>query len=216
MKWCVVALFMMFVSCASIPSTSQTWQDERWGGVKQQTLDNSCGLGSLLTVMHHHYGDSRFDERALLAKYIEHSSEDELLVAMRKGMSMLELEYLGRSVGYKTIRHMFTLDELERMVSVVPVIVYLEIGELRHFAVVRGVNKESVWLADSSRGNVYHSREQFLEEWRTPESLRDQWSRPGGLIIMRKGGKFALNLLKEPQSAIPPAFRELRRQMFFN
>jgi ABC-type bacteriocin/lantibiotic exporter with double-glycine peptidase domain len=162
--------------------------------------------------MRHQFGDTRFDERALLAKYIEKASSEALEKAMRNGMSLLEIEALAKSVGYTTIRKMFTLEELEQTVTTVPVLVYLEIGTFRHFAVVRGISGDTVWLADPSRGNVYHSRKQFLAEWRTPEALRKEWTHPGGLMIVRPDGEFNLELLKEP-TAPPRSFFELQRQM---
>lgn len=209
-----VIVVMFLVSCSRMVSGGRaTWDEERWGEIEAQRLDNSCGLASLLTIMRHHFGDLRFDERAMLAKYIEQADSEQLQKAMRDGISLLEIEVLVQSVGYKTARKMFTLDELERTVSFVPVLAYLEIGKFRHFAVIRGMSENIVWLADPARGNVYHSREQFLVEWRTPEALRGQWTRPGGLIVMRQDGKFNLELLKEPISKIPSSFFELRRQM---
>ncbi len=212
---CIVIALMLFVSCVHrVPEGRRTWDEERYGEVATQELDNSCGLGSLLTIMRYQFGDTRFDESALLGKYIEQVSDDALKKAMKDGMSLLEIEALAQSVGYKTTRKMFTLGELERVVTTVPVLVYLEIGTLRHFAVVRGVSGDTVWLADPSRGNVYHSRKQFLAEWRTPEVLRKEWAHPGGLMIVRPDGEFNLELLKEP-TKLPRSFFELRRQMIW-
>lgn len=215
MQWVVVVIGLMCGSCAVHHNDKPTWYEERWGEVIPQILDNSCGLTSLLTVMHYHFGDTRYDERSLLGKFIEEASDESLKEAVQNGLTLLELEKLAQSIGYSTRRQVFRLDELERIVSIVPVIVYLEVGRFRHFAVVRGVNDREVWLADSSRGNVYHSHEQFLSEWQTPEALRKEWKHPGGLIIVRPEGEFTLRLLEEPQAVMPPSFRELRRQMLF-
>lgn len=208
-------VLFVFTACATLPDGPATWEEVRWGGIVRQELDNSCSIASLVTVMREHFGDTRYDERNLLKKYIEMTAEETLLVAMKDGLSLLELEKLAQSVGYTTRRQMFTLEELERIVQFVPVIVYLEIGRFRHFAVVRGVDEREVWLADSSRGNVHHTHEQFLSEWRTPKDLQDQWKHPGGLIVVRSEGDFILKLLKEPQSINPPSLRELRRHMLF-
>jgi predicted double-glycine peptidase len=211
--YCLIAM-LLFISCSqTIQGGRATWDEERYGEIEPQQLDNSCGLASLLTIMRYQFGDTRFDERALLGKYIEQASGEALEKALRQGMSILEIEALVQSIGYTTKRKMFTLEELENTVTAVPVLVYLEIGTLRHFAVVRGMSEEVVWLADPARGNVYHSRQQFLAEWRTPEVLRKEWTHPGGLIIVRQEGKFDLNLLKKPISQLPSSFFELRRLM---
>lgn len=210
----IFAIGMFLASCANITQgVRPTWDEERWGEIEQQQLDSSCGLASLLTVMRHHYGDHRFDERSLLGAYIDMASNEALKKAMRNGLSFLELEALAQSLGYTVMRKMLTLDALERIVAFAPVLVYLEIGALRHFAVVRGADKEMVWLADSARGNVYQSRKQFLSEWRTPEALRREWASPGGLVIIHPSYTVRSAFLAPPPHGLPPSFFALRRQM---
>lgn len=211
---CFVMIVLLATSCAHAPVQGRpTWLEERWGEVEQQQLDNSCGLSSLLTIMRHHFGDHRFDERGLLVAYMDIATEEALQKAMRDGLSLLEIESLAMSLGYKTVRKMLTFEDLERFVSFVPVLVYLEVHGFRHFAVVRGISKEVVWLADSSRGNVHYSRDQFLSEWKVPEALREKWSTPGGLVIMAPDRIAPSDLLVQPPEGFPPSFRELRRQM---
>lgn len=213
---CLLILTLLLTSCAQLLQGDRaTWDEERWGEIVPQELDNSCGFSSLLTIMRYHFGDERFDERALFATYIKQASVEQLKRALDDGASLPELGALADSLGYIVRQHMFTLEELEHIVSFVPVLVYLEIGRFRHFAVVRGMNKEVVWLADPARGNVYHTRKSFLAEWRTPEAFRDRWTHPGGLIIIRPEGEgtFRLSLLKEPTLGFPSSFHELRRQM---
>ncbi|MDO8603816.1 MAG: cysteine peptidase family C39 domain-containing protein [bacterium] len=193
------------------PDAPWTWEEVRFGGIMEQGLDNSCGLASLLTIMRTHFGDERFDEQSLLKKYMDDASEAELALSMRNGLSLLELEKLTQSIGYTTAKKVLTLGELERLISFVPVLVYLEIGKLRHFTVVRGVNKESVLLGDPSRGNVEYSRDEFMSEWKT---LKDFPEKTGvALIIVRNEGVFAQKLLKEPASYDSASFIEIRRQM---
>ncbi|TSE29589.1 cysteine peptidase family C39 domain-containing protein [Tepidimonas charontis] len=42
-----------------------------------------------------------------------------------------------------------------------------------HFSVLRGIDGETVWLADPSLGNRTYSRSQFLEMWRTRTDQAD-------------------------------------------
>lgn len=202
----------MFPSSAhSAPDGVWTWEEARYSGIVTQELDNSCGLAAVATIMQAHFGDMRFDERALVRKYMERASEAELAEAMRNGLSLLEIEKLVQSLGYTTAKKVLSLNELERVVSFVPVLVYLEIGKFRHFAVVRGVNDDAVLLADPSRGNVEYSRDEFQSEWKTPEGFP---SKTGvALIMVRNEGVIRQKLLKEPMSAAPPSFIEMERQM---
>lgn len=210
----LLVLFVSFafsISARASPDDPWTWEEVRFGGIVEQGLDNSCGLGSLLTIMRTHFGDERYDERTLLKKYMEDSSEAEIAESMRNGLSLLELEKLSQSIGYTTAKKVLTLSDLERLVSFVPVLVYLEVGKLRHFTVVRGINKESVLLGDPSRGNVEYSRDEFMSEWKT---LKGYPAKTGvALIIVKNEGAFPQKLLKEPASDNPLSFIEMERQM---
>jgi predicted double-glycine peptidase len=46
-----------------------------------------------------------------------------------------------------------------------PVIVFIQAGGYKHFAVLRGVSWRRVYLADPARGNLRMSLERFLDEW---------------------------------------------------
>jgi predicted double-glycine peptidase len=46
-----------------------------------------------------------------------------------------------------------------------PVLVYLEKDDYKHFAVLKGVAGDRVYLADPSRGNVRMAVFRFAEEW---------------------------------------------------
>ncbi len=207
----LLVLFAFGTSAEAATDDPWTWEEVRFGGIVEQGLDNSCGLGSLLTIMRTHFGDERYDEQTLIMKYMEDSSEAAIALAMSRGLSLLELEKLAQSIGYTTAKKVLTIDELERLVSFVPVLVYLEVGKLRHFAVVRGINKEFVHLGDPSRGNVEYSRGEFMSEWKT---LKGHPSKTGtALIIVKNEGVFPQKLLRESDSDNPLSFIELERQM---
>lgn len=208
-------LVCMCVGCAfmPLPDTPRTWYDERWGGVTEQELDNSCGLASLRTVMHHHFMED-VTERALIQRYLETQSEQVIARAMKDGLSLLELEQLARSFGYEVRRSMYSYDELRRVTEFMPVVVYLEVGRFKHFAVVRGMSESEVLLADSSRGNVRYTRDVFLREWKVPNVLKGEWNHPGGLVLFSKKDTPSVGtVLRHPQRGVPTSFHTLRRAM---
>lgn len=205
------ALFFFSVFVRASPDEPSTWEEVRFGGIVEQGLDNSCGLASLLTIMRTHFGDERYDESLLLKKYMEDTDEKALAESMKNGLSLLELEKLAQSLGYTTVKNVLTLDVLERLVSFVPVLVYLEVGKLRHFAVARGINEEAVFLGDPSRGNVEYSREEFLSEWKTLKGYPEKTG--AALVLVKHEGVFTQKLLKEPSLNNPPSFTEIERQM---
>jgi putative periplasmic peptidase (bacteriocin resistance) len=55
----------------------------------------------------------------------------------------------------------------------IPVIVYLKYRKNDHFSVLRGINGNTVLLADPSLGNMSLSREQFLAAWKTRDGTME-------------------------------------------
>ncbi len=216
MRGMILAVILACAGCGfhPPPGTPLTWYDERWGNVTEQELDNSCGLASLRTIAYYHFGHE-ISERELLTRYVETQSNEAIARAMKEGVSLLELEHLAQSFDYQTRRSMLSIDELARVVSFAPVIVYLEVDRFRHFAVVRGMSKTEVLLADSSRGNVRYSREAFLAEWKVPEEFHDRWKTPGGLVLFKNGNEHehVSTFLKTLDSRTPESFFTLKRSL---
>ena len=46
-----------------------------------------------------------------------------------------------------------------------PVLIHLERKDYRHFAVLKGVQGDRIYLADPSRGNIRMSVQRFAKEW---------------------------------------------------
>jgi uncharacterized protein len=207
-----VILLVAFVLCAPIVASADdqwTWDEVRFGSIVEQGFDNSCGLASLLTIMRSHFGDERYDEQLLFKRFLEDASETALVESMQKGLSLLELQKLAQSIGYETKKASLSMAELEQLVTFVPVLVYLEIGRFRHFAVVRGTAPDLVLLGDPSRGNVEYSRHEFLSEWKTAKEYPEKDG--AALIIVRREGVFNQKLLKEPDAYEPKSFIEMWR-----
>lgn len=206
---------VLFLLCSAfVPvyaSDAYTWDEVRFGGIVEQGLDNSCGLASLLTIMRTQFGDMRYDEASLLKNYMETASEESIAESMKNGFSLLEMEKLATSLGYATSKKILSFDELERLVAFVPVLVYLEVGKLRHFAVVRGIQKDVVLLGDPSRGNVEYSRNEFLSEWGKLKGVPQE--KGVGLMLVRSGETLAQKLLKKPSTEEPLSLTEMQRQL---
>ena len=107
---------------------------------------------------------------------------------------------LGR-FGFKAQGFAATYEQLARLKM--PVIVYVKHRKDDHFSVLRGIDGDTVWLADPSLGNRTYSRAQFLAMWQTREGGED------GLA-----GKFLAVLPATAKSVSPADFftRTPRRQ----
>jgi len=122
--------------------------------VVKQDLDYSCSAASLATLLNEFYGQSL--------------TEEALLKAMDKGDLRASFEDMQRVLphfGFKAQRFAASYEQLMKLKA--PVIVYLKHRKDDHFSVLRGIDANTVWLADPSLGNRTYSREQFLEMWHT-------------------------------------------------
>lgn len=91
----------------------------------------------------------------------------------------------------------------------IPVIVYLKYRKNDHFLVLRGINGDTVLLADPSLGNMSLSREQFLAAWKT----RDGKMEGKILAVLPKNTDTAKNadfFIRQPERQTRLATQQLR------
>jgi predicted double-glycine peptidase len=132
----------------------QSWKTLRDARVVKQDLDYSCSAASLATLLNEFYGQSL--------------TEEALLKAMDKGDLRASFEDMQRALpqfGFKAQGFAASYEQLMKLKA--PVIVYLKHRKDDHFSVLRGIDFNTVWLADPSLGNRTYSREQFLDMWQT-------------------------------------------------
>ncbi|WP_081697603.1 C39 family peptidase [Marinobacter sp. ES-1] len=138
----------------SIPINS--WKTMRDAGIIKQDLDYSCGAASLATVLSEYYGLPVTEEEILkiMNKEDMRASFDDMANALKE-------------LGFRGVGYAASFEQLTKLK--IPVIVYTKHRRDDHFSVLRGINSETVWLADPSLGNRTYSRYQFLEMWETRE-----------------------------------------------
>ena len=157
----------------------KTLRDER---IVKQNLDYSCGAASMATLLNGFYG--------------QNVTEKALLDAMDKGDGRASFDDMARvlpSFGFRGQGFAASWEQLVRLK--IPVIVYLKHRRDDHFSVLRGIDGNTVWLADPSLGNRTYSKAQFLEMWRTRLDKIDT----------ELAGKF-LAVLPIKESAMPERF----------
>lgn len=135
----------------AIPVTS--WKTLRDDGIVKQNFDYSCGAASLATILNSYYGQK--------------ISELQLLQAMGKDYraSFADMDRVLPQFGFKARGFAATWQQLSQLK--IPVVVYVRYRKDEHFSVLRGINNDTVWLADPGLGNRTFSREQFLAMWQT-------------------------------------------------
>ena len=140
----------------------RSWIEIQRQHVVMQGLDYSCGAAALATVMNYYFGDS-VKEIDLLNDIIESLSDPDLEDRKANGLSMLDLKQCAERHGYQVAGVKLTYSSLPKLMG--PVIVHLDRKGVLHFAVLRGLKGDRLYLADPSWGNLRMSIDRFEREW---------------------------------------------------
>jgi predicted double-glycine peptidase len=134
----------------------------RDAGVVKQRHDYSCGAASLATLLTYGLNDP-VDEDGLLRELLEPLKSDALTELQRKGLSLRDLQRLAQARGHKAQGFRLHGDQLAKLSR--PVIVFVKPGGYPHFAVLKGVRGDRVYVADPSLGNVRMPLYRFVDMW---------------------------------------------------
>lgn len=134
----------------------QSWKERRDFNIVKQDLDFSCGAASVATLLNNFYGQKLTEEEVL-----------EKLDKEQMRASFEDIRRIMPDLGFEAKGYALSFEQLAQLK--IPVIVYLKYRKDDHFSVLRGVDGNTVLLADPSLGHVSMSRAQFLEAWQTRE-----------------------------------------------
>ncbi len=129
--------------------------------VKQQ-LDYSCGAAALATLLAYYFGEET-SEQEIIQILVSGLTRDEQQLKAQRGFSLLDLKHVAQAKGYRAAGFKLTIDQLKQLAA--PVIVFVQPLGYKHFAVLRGIDRGRVFLADPARGNLRMSIGRFLSEW---------------------------------------------------
>lgn len=156
--------------------------DLRQSGVVMQAYDYSCGAASMATLLT--YGlDDPIDEIPILKSVMQAANEGERAQLKEKGLSLLDLQRFAEERGHKAQGFRITADQLGRLKR--PVIAYIKPRGYEHFAVLKGVKGDRVYLADPARGNMRMPLYQFFDMW------ADENGRGVVFVVEREDGQWA-------------------------
>ena len=173
----------------------KSMKDLRDQRLVKQRFDYSCGAAALATVLRYGFGDE-VTERDILKELFDLLPEDEEGLRRKEGFSLLDLQHVAQARGYKAQGFRLEPQYLAKLGG--PVIVFIEPRGYKHFAVLRGVRGDRVYLADPSRGNLRMPAYRFLDGWLGEEGK--------GIIFVIEpkdglpGGEFPLSL---PADGLP-------------
>ncbi len=147
---------------ARIDVPLKSMKDLRDQNLVRQRFDYSCGAAALATLLRHGFGE-KVTEREILSGLFDLLAEDEKKVSRKEGFSLLDLQQVAQSRGYKAQGFRLSAEDLPELRG--PVIVFIEPHGYKHFAVLKGIRGDRVYLADPSRGNIRLPAYRFLDSW---------------------------------------------------
>lgn len=134
--------------------TIQSYKDKKDAGVVKQDLDYSCGASSLATILTYFYQQPTSESQIL---------NDMALADVMASFS--DLATVSQKYGFTAKAIITNYETLSKLT--IPAIVYLNHKRSDHFSVVRAIDNDRVYLADSSWGNRVLSKKQFEQMWYT-------------------------------------------------
>jgi predicted double-glycine peptidase len=137
-------------------------KDLRDGNLVKQRFDFSCGAAALATILRFGFGE-QVTERQILNDLFTGLSPQEQPVVRSTGFSLLHLQRVAQTRGYNA--QGFRLEPQQLSLLGGPVIVFITPRGYKHFAVLRGVRDDRVYLADPSRGNIRMPAYAFFRDW---------------------------------------------------
>lgn len=140
----------------------QSMKTLRDRGVIKQAYDYSCGAAAFATLLTHGLNDP-VTELDILKAAFEPLSGDEEALRKKEGLSLLDLQQIAQARGHKA--QGFRLDPTFLSKLGGPVIVFIKPRGYDHFAVLKGVRGDRVYVADPSLGNLRMPVYQFLAMW---------------------------------------------------
>lgn len=149
----------------------QSWKALRDARIVKQDKDFSCGGASLATLLNEFYH--------------QNVTEEALLKAMDKGDLRASFDDMQKALpkfGFKAQGFAATYEQLIKLKM--PVVVYLKHRKDDHFSVLRGINEDTVWLADPALGNRTYSKAQFLDMWETRQDGQDNADLKGKFLAV--------------------------------
>lgn len=128
----------------------------------RQQYDYSCGAAALATLLRYGHSDP-VTERQIVADLLSGLTPSDTKTRQKDGFSLFDLQQVAKGRGYKAEGFRIEPQYISQLNG--PVIVFLETLGYKHFAVLKGVRGDRVYLADPSRGNIRMPAYRFLEAW---------------------------------------------------
>lgn len=148
-----------------IERSVKSWIEFRNADLVRQQYDYSCGSASLATILKYYYDDSDITERGIIDEILKSKgyalNENEVLKEGDNIISFSDLSSYAQKKGFKAVGLAVDFESLSKVK--IPVIIFVSVRGIDHFSVYKGMNKEYIYLADPSFGNIKIKIHRFKE-----------------------------------------------------
>lgn len=157
----ICSILISFFYYASVAKSNdftnniESWIDKRNKWVVKQNFDYSCGASSLATILNYFYNVPKTEQEILQ----DIGAKDNALASF-KDLSLVTNKYGFEAKGIIT-----NFDFLKKIK--IPAIIHINYKREAHFSVVRFIDSDYVYLADSKWGNKKLSHFEFKKLWYT-------------------------------------------------
>jgi uncharacterized protein len=146
-----------------VDAPGRSMKDLRDQNIVKQRYDFSCGGAALATMLRYGFAENVTERQILAQMFGLLQTEEEKTIRRNTGFSLLDLQQVAQARGYNAQGFRLAPEQLTQLRG--PVIVFIEPRGYKHFAVLRGVSGDRVYLADPSRGNIRMPAYRFLKDW---------------------------------------------------
>lgn len=143
----------------------KSWVEFRNENLVRQQYDYSCGSASLASILKYYYNEGDVTERGIIDEILKSKgyalNENEVLKEGDNIISFSDLSNYAKNKGFKALGLAVDFDTLSKVK--IPIIVFVSVRGIDHFSVYKGMDKEYVYLADPSFGNIKIKIHRFKE-----------------------------------------------------
>lgn len=165
----------------TIKKPIKSWIEFKNENLTRQEYDYSCGSASLSTILKYYYGLD-IGEKEILDDILKSKGYDitkkEKLEEEDMALSFLDLAQYSNNKGLKAVGLALDLGSLCKLKA--PVILFVKIRKNEHFTIYKNMDKNYVYLADPSLGNIKVKISKFKEMF----YQRDDLKYPGKILAI--------------------------------
>jgi uncharacterized protein len=159
----------------------KSWIEFKNENLTRQDYDYSCGSASLSTIFTYYYGVD-IGEKEILDDVLKMKGYDiekkEKLEEGDTSLSFLDLANFSQTKNFKAIGLALDMESLSKLKA--PVILFVKIRKSEHFTIYKNMDKNYVYLADPSFGNIKVKKAKFQEMF----YQRDDLKYPGKILAI--------------------------------